>query len=124
MDDAQFMKVVEEALDSLPKEYRQAIHNVAVLVQDVPEEQRARRGRPRNTGRRPRRLVLGVFSGVPLTQKSVFALPSGPDHIILYKRNLEAVCRTEEELRRQIRLTVMHELGHYFGMSEDQLRDV
>lgn len=126
MDDSRFMKVVEEALDSLPAEYRKAIHNVAVLVEDVPPEQRrrARRPRPRSRNEAPRRLVLGVFAGVPLTQKSVFALPAGPDHIVLYKKNLEAVCGTEEELRRQIRLTVMHELGHYFGLSEEQLKDV
>jgi len=126
MDDARFMKIVEEALDNLPAEYRKAIHNVAVLVEDVPPEQRrrARRPRPRSPNLPPRPLVLGVFAGVPLTKKSVFALSSGPDHIVLYKKNLEAVCRTEDELRRQILLTVMHELGHYFGLSEEQLKDV
>lgn len=126
MDDARFRKIVEEALDGLPAEYRKAIRNVAVLVEDLPPAQRRtpHRARPRGMGGRPRRLVLGIFAGVPLTQKSVFALPAGPDHIVLYKRNLEAVCRGDDELREQIRLTVMHELGHYFGLNEDQLRDV
>jgi predicted Zn-dependent protease with MMP-like domain len=69
-------------------------------------------------------LVLGVFQGVPRTMKSVFDLPMGPDRIVLYQKNIEAVCSTEAEVRREIRLTVIHELGHYFGMDEDQLKDV
>jgi predicted Zn-dependent protease with MMP-like domain len=56
--------------------------------------------------------------------KSIFDLPTGPDHIVLYQKNIEAVCSSEAEVRKQIRLTVIHELGHYFGMDEDQLKDV
>ena len=51
-------------------------------------------------------------------------LPTGPDHIVLYQKNIEAVCSNETEVREQIRLTVIHELGHYFGMDENQLKDV
>jgi len=51
-------------------------------------------------------------------------LPSGPDHIVLYQKNIESVCSNEAEVREQIRLTVIHELGHYFGMDENQLKDV
>jgi predicted Zn-dependent protease with MMP-like domain len=67
---------------------------------------------------------LGIFHGVPTTRKSVFDLPRGPDHIVLYQKNIEAVCSTEAEAREQIRRTVIHELGHYFGMDENQLKDV
>ena len=69
-------------------------------------------------------LVLGVFEGVPTTRKSVFDLPGGPDRIVLYQKNIEAVCSNEAEIRREIHLTVVHELGHYFGMTEAQLEDV
>jgi predicted Zn-dependent protease with MMP-like domain len=109
-----FKKVVEEALDSLPEEFRSRIRNVAVLVEDVPPDQPLH----------PKRLLLGLFHGVPLTQKSVFDPRIGPDHIVLYQKNIEAVCSNDDEIREQIRLTVIHELGHYFGMSEDQLRGV
>ncbi len=51
-------------------------------------------------------------------------LPIGPDHIVLYQKNIEAVCSSEAEVREQIRRTVIHELGHYFGMDENQLKDV
>jgi predicted Zn-dependent protease with MMP-like domain len=113
-----FVKVVEEALDSLPQEFRRRIRNVAVLVEDVPPNQR-----PPKLGQQ-RQLLLGVFHGVPTTKKSIFNLPSGPDHIVLYQKNIEAVCSSEAEVRKQIRLTVIHELGHYFGLDEEQLKDV
>jgi predicted Zn-dependent protease with MMP-like domain len=113
-----FVKVVEETLDSLPHEFRIRIRNVAVLVEDLPRNQRSLK--PGQQGR----LLLGVFDGVPTTKKSIFDLPSGPDHIVLYQKNIEAVCSGEAEVREQIRLTVIHELGHYFGLDEEQLKDV
>jgi len=113
-----FVKVVEEVLDSLPQEFRSRIQNVAVLVEDVPPNQ------PSPQPGQQRRLLLGLFHGVPTTKKSIFDLPSGPDHIVLYQKNIEAVCSNEAEVREQIRLTVIHELGHYFGMDEHQLNDV
>lgn len=113
-----FVKVVEEALDSLPQEFRSRIRNVAVLVEDLPPN----RSSPQSE--QPRQLLLGLFHGVPMTKKSLFQLPSGPDYIVLYQKNIEAVCSSEAEVREQIRLTVIHELGHYFGMDENQLKDV
>jgi predicted Zn-dependent protease with MMP-like domain len=118
-----FVRVVEEALDSLPEEFRSRIRNVAVLVEDRPPNQRRRMQPAPRPGQR-RRLLLGLFHGVPTTQKSIFHQPTGPDYIVLYQKNIEAVCASEAEVRRQIRLTVIHELGHYFGMNEDQLKDV
>jgi predicted Zn-dependent protease with MMP-like domain len=113
-----FAKVVEEALDSLPQEFRSRIRNVAVLVEDLPPHQ------PSPRSGKHRHLLLGVFHGVPTTRKSIFDLPTGPDHIVLYQKNIEAVCSSEAEVREQIRLTVIHELGHYFGLDEEQLKDV
>ena len=113
-----FVNVVEDALDSLPKEFRSRIRNVAILVEDFPPNQLS----PQSG--QQRRLLLGVFHGVPTTKKSVFDLPTGPNHIVLYQKNIEAVCSSEAEVRDQVRLTVIHELGHYFGMDEEQLKDV
>jgi predicted Zn-dependent protease with MMP-like domain len=103
---------------SLPQEFRSRIRNVAVLVEDFPPNQ------PSPQPGQQRRLLLGLFHGVPTTKKSIFDLPTGPDHIVLYQKNIEAVCSSEAEVRDQIRLTVFHELGHYFGMDENQLKDV
>ena len=114
MEREQFAKIVEEVLDTLPEEFRTRIRNVAVLVEDLPPGQ----------SEQPRKLLLGIFHGVPMTKKSVFNLPTGPDYVVLYQKNIEAVCSTQAEIRNQIRLTVIHKLGHYFGMDEEQLKDV
>ena|ERR1700738_134276 len=113
-----FVKVVEEALDSLPQEFRSRIRNVTVLVEDFPANQ------PSPQSGQQRRLLLGLFHGVPTTKKSIFDLPTGPDYIVLYQKHIEAICSSEAEVREQIRLTVIHELGHYFGMDKNQLKDV
>ena len=119
-----FMEVVGEVLDDLPRLFRERIHNVAVLVEDYPPQQQPRPHAPRPRGARPRTLLMGIFAGVPRTEKSVFQAPAGPDHIVLYQKNIEAVCRSEAEVHEQIRRTVLHELGHYFGMTEEELRDL
>jgi len=116
MERDEFAKVMQEVLDSLPEEFRSRISNVAVLVEDLPPDQ------PPSS--HPKKLLLGLFHGVPMTKKSVFNLPTGPDYVVLYQKNIEAVCSTEAEIRNQIRLTVIHEFGHYFGMDEEQLKDV
>jgi predicted Zn-dependent protease with MMP-like domain len=113
-----FVNVAADALDSLPEEFRSRIHNIAILVEDFPANQTP--PRPGYQGR----LLLGIFHGVPTTKKSFFDVPMGPAHIVLYQKNIEAVCSSETEVRHQIRQTLMHELGHYFGMTEEQLRDV
>ena len=113
-----FAAAVESAMDSLPEEFRTRIRNVAVLVEDLPPNQ------PATKPGQPRQLLLGVFHGVPTTRKSTFDLLAGPDHIVLYQKNIEAVCSNEAEVREQIRRTVIHELGHYFGLDEEHLKDV
>jgi predicted Zn-dependent protease with MMP-like domain len=114
----EFTTVVEEVLDSLPEEFRTRIRNVAVLVEDLPPDQD-----PPQPGM-PCILRLGLFHGVPMTHKSVFQLPAGPDYVVLYQKNIEAVSPNEAAMRHQIRQTVIHEFGHYFGMTEEQLKDV
>ncbi len=116
-----FLKLVGEALDSLPEHFRARIHNVAVLVEDLPRDE---------TNPLPddesgaRRLILGVFHGVPVTKKSIFDLSTGPDYIVLYQKNIEAICRNDAQVREQVRRTVIHEFGHYFGLSESELEGV
>lgn len=103
-----------EALDALPAPYRERIKNVAVIVEDYPPD-----GSDDDEN-----LLMGVFDGVPETQRSVWDAISAPSRVVLYQKNIEAVCDTDDEIREEVRLTVLHEFGHYFGMEEDQLGDV
>jgi predicted Zn-dependent protease with MMP-like domain len=104
MQRKKFVKLVDEALDTLPARFRKRIHNVAVLVEDVPPKELLRRGSPNaeiTDADDAERLVLGVFEGVL----------AGSERIVLYQKNIEAVCSNEDEIREEIRLTVMHELA-------------
>jgi len=118
MEREEFVKVVQDVLDTFPEEFRDRIRNVAVLVEDFPP------GQLSIPSHKPKQLLLGLFRGVPMTKESVFNLSSGPNYVVLYQENIEAVCTTEVELREQIRRTIIHEFGHYFGMDEAQLKDV
>jgi predicted Zn-dependent protease with MMP-like domain len=127
MDRERFVKLVEEVLDALPVEFRKRIHNLAVLVEDRPPKRWSRRtrGSVQKAGSdQTDSVVLGIFQGVPATTRSVFDLSAGPDRIVLYQKNIESVCSNEAEIRHEVRQTVLHELGHYFGMEEAQLKDV
>ena len=109
MERSKFEALVAQALDGLPKAFREKLTNVAILVEDRPSQEP-------DGG-----LLLGLFHGIPRTEKSVF-FSSPPDRIFLYQRNIEAVCASDAEVRRQIRETLLHEVGHYFGLREDELR--
>jgi predicted Zn-dependent protease with MMP-like domain len=112
MERDKFEALVAKALDDLPAPFRERLTNVAIIVEDLPPPGIENQG-----------LLLGLFHGIPRTEKSVFY--SGlPDHIFLYQRNIEAISRNEADVRRQIRATLLHEVGHYFGLSEEDLRDV
>ena len=110
MERDRFEALVAQALDALPKAFRERLTNVAIIVEDLPPAGVEKQG-----------LLLGLFYGIPRTEKSVF-YSSPPDHIFLYQRNIEAISKSEEDVRRQIRATLLHEVGHYFGLSEDELR--
>jgi len=110
MERSKFETLVAQALDGLPRTFRDKLTNVAIIVEDLPPKEAESEG-----------LLLGLFHGIPRTEKSVFS-SSPPDRIFLYQRNIEAVCTTEAEVYRQIRATLLHEVGHYFGLSEDELR--
>jgi predicted Zn-dependent protease with MMP-like domain len=114
-----FNQLVVEALDSLPAEFRRRIENVAVMVEERPPQE------PSSAPGQPPRLLLGIFHGVPLTQRSNFQIFVGPSEIVLYQKNIEAFCRNDDDdVREQVRRTLIHEFGHYFGMTEEQLEGV
>ena len=119
MERKKFERLVEEALASLPARYRELLENVVIIVEDYPKGQQAP-SPSSGLGGDDEDLLMGEFVGVPRTEKSVFE-PGPPDQVFLYQKNIEAVCESEEEIREEVRLTVLHELGHYFGLEEDEL---
>jgi len=112
MDRTQFSQLVDEALERLPQVFKEKLENVAIIVEDYPE----RELQEEFSG-----LLLGLFRGIPRTKQSTF-WKTMPDQVILYQKNIEAVCRNEAQIRKEIEKTLKHEIGHYFGLSERDLR--
>jgi predicted Zn-dependent protease with MMP-like domain len=113
-----FEALIEKALEELPEEFAGYFTNITITAEDYPSAEDAGRVNA-NRG-----LLLGLFSGVPYPRKGgFFDIPYPlPDRIILFQKNIEAICSTERELIDQIRKTLVHEVGHYFGLSEKDLR--
>jgi len=104
-------------MDTLPDEFRRYLTNITVVVEEYPTEEDALLT---GVGRRD---LLGIFRGVARQERSGFfdLPPPMPDEIILFKRNIERICSTKGELVEEIRMTLVHEVGHYFGLSEEDL---
>jgi len=107
-----FAALAETALAELPEEIRERLGEVAVLIEDRPSTDLVEEGID------PR--LLGIFDGLPYPDKTS-GVPRGPDQIVLYQANLEAFCRSAEEIVEEIVKTVRHESGHYFGLDEEDL---
>lgn len=112
----EFRRLVSQAIASLPPLVTERLLNVEVVVQAWPtREELAMAG----TG--PAETLFGLYIGMPLTERSSSYGMVLPDKITLYQRPIEEVCRTTGEVQEQIRTTLLHEIGHHFGLSEDEL---
>ena len=115
-----FEKVVEDVLSELPEPVRNYLANVAVSVEDLPDVEELLASDPPHSPS-----ILGIFRGSPLGDKaSMDPWSHFPSSIALFQRNLERFARTREELQDEIRVTVLHEVGHFLGLDEEQLRDM
>ena len=102
----EFDRVVERAIAAIPPAFRARIENLAFVVEQEP----------------PRRGLLGLYEGRPLTMRSVAHSFATPDRITVYQGPHERMARDEAELERMVRDTVWHEVAHYFGMNEPQVQ--
>lgn len=110
---SEFEAIVEEALDSLPKRFADLVDNVAIVVEEEPSDEDAK-----DLGDNEE--LLGTYRGVPLTGRSRYD-PLLPDVIAIFRGPIGRVARSREDAVAQVRDTVIHELGHYFGLGDDEL---
>ncbi len=116
---AEFEQLVREAISEIPDELRAHLDNIVVDVEPAPRvEDLAELELDDSTE------LLGLYHGTPLTERSVDAGVQLPDRVTIYQRNIEQICETRREIVEQIRTTVLHEIGHFFGMDEDDLFEV
>ena len=115
-DTATFEQLVAEAIDSLPEDIAQMIQNVEIVVEPEPPTEYLQR-LPRG------HTLFGLYHGVPLTKRGVYdrALP---DKISIYEGPITRIMRSPDAIREQVRRTVLHEIGHHFGIEEARLHEL
>jgi predicted Zn-dependent protease with MMP-like domain len=119
MDRERFEQLAQEALESLPYNFKKYIANLAIMVEEEPSA-----GARRGTGARGSSLLLGLYHGVPFKHRGPFYGNTAPDVIVLFQKPIESLGGDEEAIRNRVRDVLLHEVGHYFGLSEKELRDI
>lgn len=119
MDEETFNQTVVAALDELPPEFAAALENIEVLVEEQPGPSHRRSVRLK-----PWQTLYGLYQGVPLTERTRHYNMVAPDTIIIFRAPLLRDFPQPEQLRAQIRRTVLHEIAHYFGIDDDRLREL
>ncbi len=119
MNAREFEVLVGEAMDSLPEEFRQRLDNIAITVADWPTRDELAR-----TGQRSPYGLLGLYQGVPLTQRGRGYNLIPPDRIVLYRRPILASADSPEAIRTLVQRVVIHEIAHHFGISDARLREL
>ncbi len=118
MNRAAFEQLIQHALRRLPRRFKNKIRNVEIEVEDAPakellEDMGIRSG-----------TLFGLYQGIPLTQREWNYGNMLPDRIVIYQRPIEAAAKSDEDIEEIVLETVMHEVGHYFGFSDQELYDI
>jgi len=115
-----FERLVEEAIATVPRRFRAAIENLAVIVEDRPWPELLD-----EMGIEPPDTLFGLYQGTPLTERAWAHGNAEPDRVLIFQRPIEEACEgDEDEIVAEIGMTVIHELGHYFGLSEEEIEEV
>lgn len=112
-----FETLVREAIDGLPSEYRRLLKNVAIVVEETPS-----RDILDDLGLTSEDDLLGLYSGTPLEDESFFNIGGDlPSRISIYRKPILRLCRSAQEVVHEVRDTVVHEIGHHFGLDDDEM---
>lgn len=119
MERERFEQLVEKALEAIPNKFRKLIDNLAIIVEEKPKIEVYKK-----TGTSPLAGILGTYHGIPFKHRGPYYGNQPPDMIVIYQKPIEDICTTDDEIREKIREVVFHEIGHYFGMTEKELREI
>jgi len=119
MDRKNFEKLVEKAFEAIPEEYRSKMENIVIRVEDYPTPNDIEKLRITHDS-----LLLGLYRGVPLPKRSVWQGAGLPDEIVIYQKDIEKICRNEKEIEDKVNEVLIHEIGHYFGLSDSEIYEL
>jgi predicted Zn-dependent protease with MMP-like domain len=113
-----FEALVNTALEDLPQNFKALLDNITVMVEDYPSKDTL------DKLNRGGGLLLGVYHGVPFKHRGPHYGNIPPDIIVIYQKPIEMICRSEDEIREKVREVVVHEVGHYFGLSDKEMHEI
>lgn len=116
MDKKKFEEVIFDTLESLPDKFKEKIKNLCIVIEDKDIDSILSKNE--NTSKK---YTLGLYQGLPATKKAG-KINIFPDKITIYKSAIEQISRNDEQLKKNIRRVILHELGHYFGLDEKKIR--
>ncbi|MBI4718050.1 MAG: metallopeptidase family protein [Planctomycetes bacterium] len=111
-----FAALVKQALTDIPEPFRTYMHDIVVDIEPMPDARTCADMEVEDPTE-----LLGLYLGTPLTDRGLESDAHLPDRIVIYQRNIEQMCETREEIVEEVRATVFHEVGHHFGLDEDDL---
>ncbi|HTV72720.1 MAG TPA: metallopeptidase family protein [Candidatus Acidoferrales bacterium] len=120
LSDAEFEAIVEDALATLPKRFADMVRNVAIAIEEEPTQEDLELVDEDDDCEDGEGELLGIYRGVPLTERGE-APPLLPDEIAVFRGPIARIARNRADAVREVRETVMHELGHYFGLGDDDM---
>ena len=116
MENENFEEIVIETIKSLPDKFREKLENIDIVIEDKRTGYYLK-----NKKGSGQKLTLGLYQGLPITKRAGKRRVM-PDKITIYKKSIEAVSHSKEELKKNIKRVVLHEIGHYFGLDEKKLK--
>ena len=119
MDRKAFEKLVGDAVRELPEEFRKKLDNVAVIVEDYPSQDLIEQ-----LELSPDDTLFGLYEGVPLTERGFLGQPLHPDRILIFQRAIEDECDSLEEVKEELKITLVHEVAHFFGIDDEYLEEL
>ena len=115
----EFEELVTEAISTLPEKFRERMENIAVVIEDLPSRELLMEMKIKSPYG-----LLGLYRGIPYTRRGIWYRNVMPDKIIIFKKPIEIRCRNKKEIKESVRRVVIHEIGHYFGLNEAELRKI
>lgn len=115
----EFEELVTAAISTLPEKFREKMENIDIVIEDLPSQKLLMEMKIRSPYG-----LLGLYRGVPYSRRGIWYRNVLPDKIIIFKKPIEIRCRNKEDIKESVRKVVIHEIGHYFGLGEADLRKI
>ena len=119
MDRKAFESLLADAVDELPEEFRAKLQNVAIIVEDYPSRELLERMEVPDDD-----TLFGLYEGTPLPERDFLHQPLYPDRILIFQRAIEDECDSTEDIKDELKITLIHEIAHFFGMDDDYLEEL